>query len=108
MTQMEINRILTKIDHMEESRAAEMKAHEKEIKDTIREELKSFRSMAMWIMGIAFAVIGYLFIMQMGQGNVIGDHNVALKVLVGKMNVEHPGYVIEDLDNKFNPVRGNK
>ena len=105
---MEINRILAKMDKMEESRGEEMRAHQKEVRDIIRDELKSFRSVTMWIMGIAFTVMSYLFVVQISQGNIIGDHNVALKVLVGKMNVSHPGIVIEDLDNKFNPTRGNK
>lgn len=106
MTASEITRIETRIDSLHESRIAEFKTQKLEIKETLREHRTSQR----WFFGLLFtgalAVFGVFAVSHMSLRDKVGIHNDALRVVVGKMNQEHPGYIIEDLDNLFNPQRG--
>ena len=106
MSESEIVRIVNRIDRMEDNRNTEMSKHE----DIIREEMEATRSTIKWFVGVAllaiFALFGWLSISYMSLQTQVTEHREAIKILVGKMYVEHPGYVIEDLDNRFNPTRG--
>lgn len=64
----------------------------------------------MWMFGLIFSVAVILF-------GFFGEDHLGLKsafnelrqdfgIVVGKINFEHPGYVIEDLNSKYNPKRG--
>ena len=106
MSESEIARICSRIDRLEDNRAIELTKHE----DVIREEMRSTRSTITWFVGIAlvavFGLFSWLSLSHMSLQVKVSEHRDALKIVIGKMNVEHPGYVIEDLDNSFNPMRG--
>ena len=66
----------------------------------------------MGALGIAlsalFLFMGWMAMDHLETKDVVSEHRTAISILVGKVNDAHPGIAIDDLDNKYNPLRGGK